>query len=70
MESLESQLLLYKVLTSAVDRNDKDGETKERISLGGEVLTSTQFLGFMKRLTKSKLSFPRFVAFFSPLTSR
>jgi hypothetical protein len=56
MESLEFQLLLYKLLTSAIDRKDNDGETKEKLSIGGEVLTTTQFLGFMKRLTKSMLN--------------
>lgn len=64
MESLEFQLLLYKLLTSAIDKKDKDGETKEKLSTGGEVLTSTQFLGFMKRLTKSKNDFEVFSFFY------
>ena len=57
MESLEYQLTLYKFLTSAIDKNDRDGETKQKLGLGGEVLTSSQFLSFMKRLTKSKYPF-------------
>ncbi len=70
MESLELQLLLYKVLTSAIDKNDKDGETKEKLSLGGEILTSTQFLGFLKRLTKSIPDIPSFSQITRLLTDR
>lgn len=54
MESLEFQLLMYKLMASTIGNGSKPGDNTEKLIVANESINSTQFLEFMKRLTKSK----------------
>lgn len=53
MDTLEQELLLYKLFTAALNVPTLDETGMERGKVGGEVLTNFQFLQFVRSLTKS-----------------
>lgn len=56
MSTLDKELVFYKFFRALVAEADSENWSQDRFNTNGEVLSTSQFLMFMQRVTQSKIS--------------